>query len=185
MSRQIEDLQGPPPHSFVWPQILEYARIPVIVATTDRDVDDSIVEIVKDCNVEIFRGSYKNVLERFYKTAKKFSIENIFRISGDIPLIDPRLCAKMVKIFQKENVDYIRFGYNTVGIGMEGFKFSVLESAFLNAKIDEEKEHVTVYIKNHSNDFKLKVIDTSYNLGKYYWAVETKEDYMFVKNIFE
>lgn len=159
--------------------------IPVIVATTERKIDDSIIQIVKDCNVEIFRGSYKNVLDRFYQTAKKFSIENIFRISVDTPLIDPRLCAKMVKFFQSEEVDYIRFDYNTIGIGMEGFRFSILEKAFLNVTTDEEKEHVTVYMKDPSNEFQLKVIDTNYNLGKFHWTVETKEDLKFVNNIFE
>ena len=159
--------------------------IPVILATTSRDIDDPIVEIAKNCNVEIFRGSYKNVLERFYETAKKFSIENIFRISADTPLIDPRLCSKMVKIFQSGEYDYIRFDYNTVGIGMEGFTFSTLENAYHNVCTDEEKEHVTIFMKNPLNNFKLKVIDTNYDLGKYDWTVETKEDLKFVNNLFK
>ena len=159
--------------------------IPVFLATSSRDIDDPIVEIAKNCNVEIFRGSYKNVLERFYETAKKFSIENIFRITADTPLIDPRLCSKMVKIFQSGEFDYIRFDYNTVGIGMEGFTFSTLENAYNNSNTDEEKEHVTIFMKNPSNNFKLKVIDTNYDLGKYDWTVETKEDLKFVNNLFK
>ena len=159
--------------------------IPVFLATSSRDIDDPIVEIAKNCNVEIFRGSYKNVLERFYETAKKFSIENIFRITADTPLIDPRLCSKMVKIFQSGEFDYIRFDYNTVGIGMEGFTFSTLENAYHNSNTDEEKEHVTIFMKNPSNNFKLKVIDTNYDLGKYHWTVETKEDLKFVNNLFK
>jgi len=159
--------------------------IPVILATSSRDIDDPIVEIAKNCNIEIFRGSYKNVLERFYETAKKFSIENIFRISADTPLIDPRLCSKMVKIFQSGEFDYIRFDYNTVGIGMEGFTFSTLDNAYNNANTDEEKEHVTIFMKNPLNNFKLKVIDTNYDLGKYDWTVETKEDLKFVNNLFK
>lgn len=159
--------------------------IPIIIATTSRDIDDPIAEIVKDCNVKIFRGSYKNVLERYYETAKKFSIENIFRITADTPLIDPRLCSKMVEIFQSGKFDYIRFDYNTIGIGMEGFTFSTLENAYHNASTDEEKEHVTIFMKNPLNNFKLKVIDTNYDLGKYHWTVETKEDLKFVNNVFK
>lgn len=159
--------------------------IPVFLATSSRDIDDPIVEIAKNCNVEIFRGSYKNVLERFYETAKKFSIENIFRITADTPLIDPRLCSKMVKIFQSGEFDYIRFDYNTVGIGMEGFTFSTLENAYHNACTDKEKEHVTIFMKNSLNNFKLKIIDTNYDLGKYHWTVETKEDLKFINNVFK
>lgn len=158
--------------------------IPVIIATTSREIDDPIVKIAKTCNVPIFRGSYKNVLERFYQTAKEFSIENIFRISADTPLIDPRLCSQMVQFFQNGGLDYVRFDYNTIGIAMEGFTFSALKNAYFNAKTDEEKEHVTIFIKNPLNNFKLKILKTDYNLGKFHWTVETKYDLEFVKNIF-
>lgn len=159
--------------------------IPVIVATTSRQIDDPIEEITKNCGVSIFRGSYKNVLERYYQTAKEFSIENIFRISADTPLLDPKLCSEMVQIFNNNDFDYVRFDENTVGIGMEGFKFSALEKAFFNVKSDEEKEHVTIYLKNKSNNFKSKTIQTKYDLGKFHWTVETKYDLEFVTNIFK
>ena len=158
--------------------------IPVIIATTSREIDDPIIEIAKTCNVPVFRGSYKNVLERFYQTAKEFSVENIFRISADTPLIDPRLCSQMVQFFQNGEFDYVRFDYNTIGIAMEGFTFSVLKNTYLNAKTDEEKEHVTIFIKNPLNNFKLKILKTDYDLGKFHWTVETKYDLEFVKNIF-
>ena len=100
-------------------------NIPIIVATTNRRIDDPIIQVCEQCNVEYFRGSFKDVLDRYFKIALKYSLEQIFRISADTPLIDPRLCSKMVQFFENNAVDYVRFGYNTVGIGMEGFNFKL------------------------------------------------------------
>ena len=159
-------------------------NIPIIVATTNRSIDVPIINVCKQCNVEYFRGSFEDVLDRYYQAAKKYSLENIFRISADTPLIDPRFCFKMVHLLENSSYDYIRFGYNTVGIGMEGFNFKTLESAWKESASSEEREHVTMYIKNHPEKFNLHVIESQYDLGDYHWTVETSYDLEFVDTIF-
>ena len=44
----------------------------------------------------------KNVLNRFYKTAKKYNFKTIVRLTGDNPLIDPRLVDNYIKFFSKK-----------------------------------------------------------------------------------
>jgi spore coat polysaccharide biosynthesis protein SpsF (cytidylyltransferase family) len=159
-------------------------NLPVIVATSSRKIDDPIVEITKSCGVEIFRGSFEDVLDRYYQVAKKFNLEQIFRVSADTPLIDPRLCTKMVQAFEDRTIDYIRFGYNTVGIGMEGFTFNALKTSWEKSKNPDDREHVTKFIKDHSDIFNTLVLETNYDLGKYHWTVETSYDFEFIKKIF-
>lgn len=158
--------------------------IPIIIATSNREIDDPIETIAKNCNVSYFRGSYKDVLDRFYQAAKKFNLKRVYRISADTPLIDPNFCKKMVSFFESNDLDYVRFGFNTVGIGMEGIKFSALETAWKESVNDFDREHVTTYIKNHPNKFSSYVIESKYNLGPYHWTVETQEDLTFVNSIF-
>jgi spore coat polysaccharide biosynthesis protein SpsF len=85
--------------------------IPVIVATTNRKIDDPIIDVTESCNVDIFRGSFEDVLDRYFQAAKKFQVKKIFRISADTPLIDSRFCKKIVEALDKNDVDYVRFGY--------------------------------------------------------------------------
>jgi spore coat polysaccharide biosynthesis protein SpsF len=159
--------------------------IPVIVATTNRKIDDPIIDVTESCNVDIFRGSFEDVLDRYFQAAKKFQVKKIFRISADTPLIDSRFCKKIVEALDKNDVDYVRFGYNTVGIGMEGFTFNAIKRSWEKATSVMDREHVTKYIKDHPNYFKELVIESNYNLGKYHWTVEIPYDLDFVKNIFK
>jgi len=158
--------------------------IPIIVATSDRVIDNDIEKIANDAKIDCFRGSFEDVLDRYYQAAKEHELDFIYRITADTPLLDPRFCRKMVEIFEKSEYDYVRFGYNAVGIGMEGITFDALKESWTNSKNTEEREHVTMYIKNHPKRFQNYVIESDYNLGKYHWTVETQYDFEFVKNVF-
>ena len=70
---------------------LEYSRLldKIIIATTRNVEDDVIIEFAKQNNLENFRGDENNVLNRYFETAKKFSLDAIVRITSDNPLIDP------------------------------------------------------------------------------------------------
>ncbi|TSC70516.1 MAG: spore coat polysaccharide biosynthesis protein F, CMP-KDO synthetase, partial [Parcubacteria group bacterium Gr01-1014_49] len=43
----------------------------IVVATTDAREDDATAELAKASGVGVFRGSEKDVLDRFYKAAKE------------------------------------------------------------------------------------------------------------------
>lgn len=158
--------------------------IPIIIATSNRVIDDDIEKIANESNVDCFRGSFEDVLDRYYQTAKKYELDFIYRITGDTPLLDSRLGKKIVENLEKSKYDYVRSGDNVIGVGMEGITFHALENAWTYSKNKEEREHVTMYIKNHPEKFQNYVVESNYNLGKYHWSVETPYDFKFVKNIF-
>lgn len=158
--------------------------IPIIIATSNRVIDNDIEKIAIESKVDCFRGSFEDVLDRYYQTAKKYELDFIYRITGDTPLLDPRLCKKIVEIFEKSKYDYVRSGDNVIGVGMEGITFHALKNAWTYSKNKEEREHVTMYIKNHPEKFQNYVVESEYNIGEYHWSVETPYDFEFVKNIF-
>ena len=57
----------------------------IIVATTTNNSDDIIADVCSKNNINYYRGSENNVLDRFYKTATKFNAKNILRITADCP----------------------------------------------------------------------------------------------------
>lgn len=183
-SKVLQLIEGKP---LLW-HVIERSKkigIPIMVATTQRDIDDKIPEISNECDVECYRGSTNDVLDRYYQASKEYKLKEIFRITADTPLIDPRLCSQIVKLFETSKVDYARPAANTaIGIGMEGFTFEALEKAWLNAKSQAEREHVTPYIINPENGFRILEIQTGYDLGKFHWTVEVPYDLEFVRGIF-
>ena len=158
----------------------------IIIATTTSEKDDSIVDFATKMNLKHFRGEVDNVLDRYYQCAKNFSISTIVRISADDPLIDPTIVDKVIEKFYSNSYDYVS---NTnprtfpQGNEIEVFSFETLEFAWKNAKKISEKEHVTPYIYNNKEKFRMANVENSKNLSSLRWTVDTQNDLDFVRLI--
>ncbi len=128
----------------------------IIVATTDQKEDDKISDLVKNLKFFVYRGSEKDVLDRFYKAAKPYSPDFVVRVTSDCPLIDPQLVDEVIKFTNLNNADYCS---NTLlehfpdGQDIEVFKFQALETAWNETALPSDREHVTPYIRKNSSHF--------------------------------
>ena len=82
---------------------LRLLNIPIIIATTTNDSDNLIVEFAKKNNLEFYRGSEENVLERYYLASKKYNVKHIVRITSDCPLIDINCINTGLKYYKNIN----------------------------------------------------------------------------------
>ena len=81
----------------------------IIVATSTLSQDDNIEKWCVDHNIECFRGSEENVLERFYKAANEASCtenDTIMRLTADCPLLDPQVCGQVLDLLHRTKKDY-------------------------------------------------------------------------------
>ena len=157
-----------------------------IIATTTNSEDDVIETFAKSNNVELFRGSPNDVLDRYYQCAKSLSLSYIVRITADNPLLDPEILDTVIASYKKGNFDYVdNFTKRTFPYGteVEIFSFSVLEKAWQNATTLYDREHVTPYIYNNQNKFSLKCIECDTNYSHLRWTVDTMKDLEFVKSL--
>ena len=163
----------------------------VVIATSTNKEDDIINEFCLSRKIPVFRGHPSNLLKRYYECAKEFKADNVIRITSDCPLMDYRLIDKMIFSFLKiKNLDY----YSNVhpptcpdGFDVEIFRLEILKKAYFNAKKKYEKEHVTPYIWDNPNLFKLSnysLKKTNY-YDKYRLTLDYKEDYYLIWNIFK
>jgi spore coat polysaccharide biosynthesis protein SpsF len=126
-----------------------------IIVATSRNVENDIIEsfcIQNDINC--FRGDEENVLSRFINISKVNNYDCIVRLTADNPLIDSSVLDEAIRFHLLNQFEYT----NTIGLPI-GMNFElVLPNVFYN--IDkfkltmDEKEHVTLYIKNNSRYFK-------------------------------
>jgi spore coat polysaccharide biosynthesis protein SpsF len=176
----------------------------IVIATTDQKEDDVIVEFVKRREIKYFRGSEKDVLDRYYQCAKKFNFAEIIRITSDNPLIDYEVADTVVKYFKLNNYDYITtsgpWAFNRgettdlspptshckypSGYDVEVFTFSALENAWKNAKLPSEREHVTPYIFKNKEIFRQTSIGNSEDLSRFRCTVDTKYDLELIQKIY-
>ncbi len=169
---------------------LQYSKLldNIVIATTDLKEDDIIVKFAQENGFKYFRGSEKDVLDRHYQCAKKFAFSTIVRIPSDKPLIDPQIVDKVVKVFSTSEYDYVsNFLHYTFPYGteVEVFSFEALEKAWNLARLPSEREHVTPYIYNHKDKFKIFNVINSEDLSHLRWEVDREKDFELVKIIVE
>jgi len=161
----------------------------IVIATTVQKQDDKIVDEANRLGVKYFRGSEEDVLSRYYFAAKENNADIVIRVTSDCPCLDYNIINDMVNIFIEKNhkIDYMN---NTLdrtyprGYDVEIFSYNVLENAFKNAKRAYEREHVTPYLYDLNNKFRILSYKNSKDYSKYRVTLDTKEDFQVIDAIY-
>jgi spore coat polysaccharide biosynthesis protein SpsF (cytidylyltransferase family) len=159
----------------------------IIVATSKEKKNDQLQSVVESLGYKCTRGSEKDVLNRFYESAKFSDADVIVRIMGDCPLLDSTLVDKCVKGYKGSNVDYFSNINPTTypnGLDIEVMSFESIERANKETNSSFDREHVTPYICN-SDSFSKSSMQYTEDLSNQRWAVDEPEDLIVVTNIFE
>lgn len=157
----------------------------LIVSSSLKKNDDNLIDYLKKNKIKFFRGDLENVAMRLYKTALKQKAKFFVRISGDSPLIDPKLIDRAIRISKKKKkydiVTNIFPRTFSKGQSVEVIKTSILKKYSKNFS-DLHKEHVTKYFYENSNKFLIKNFTFSGKNKTMKLSIDTKKD---LKNILQ
>ena len=159
----------------------------VVVATSENSLDDAVAKFCVAEDINCFRGSERDVLDRYYRAAKGFAADVVVRITADCPLIDPELIDRVIETRMKESCDYAT---NTLGstypdgLDVEVFSFAALERAWREAALPADREHVTAYIVNSGAFRVCDVPSGTAALGRLRWTVDHSQDLEFVRAVY-
>ena len=162
----------------------------LVVATSKDASDDQLVDLLKSSGIEHYRGSLKDVLDRFFQTASIYNPEHIVRLTGDCPVIDFEIIDKVIELHLDKNFDYTS---NAPGLGVtfpdgldvEVIRFDILKEVWEKSRLPSEREHVTPYITRHPELFFVGHYASNHNLSKYRWTVDEPEDFVLVEKIYQ
>ncbi len=160
----------------------------LIVATSNHESDDKLAEVCFENNIECFRGSLNDVLDRFYQAAKLYEPEHLVRLTGDCPLADPAVIDRVITTHVAGNYDYTS---NTIeptypdGLDVEVFRTSCLDYAWREATLSSQREHVTLFIYQHPELFSLGSVKHAEDLSSLRWTVDEPSDFILVNHIYE
>ncbi len=178
-------------HPMLWHVIerVKRARLVdrVVVATSTSRADDAIEAMCCEVGVTCYRGSEHDVLDRYYMAARAEKAAQIVRITADCPLIDPEIIDRVVRRFQRGDVDYATNAMVRTypdGLDTEVFSFSALERAWHEATRSSEREHVTPYLR--MGKFRTANVECdSISLYQHYrWTVDEAEDLEFIRAVY-
>jgi len=160
----------------------------LVVATSTDPTDDQIEQLCNKIGVPSYKGDLSDVLDRFYQTALIWNPEHIVRLTGDCPLIDPEVVDEVISFYLNGHYDYVS---NTLeptfpdGLDVEIFRFSVLEEAWKEAKLPSQREHVTLFIYQNPERYRLGNYKNPIDLSHHRWTVDEPEDFELVTEIYE
>lgn len=160
----------------------------IVIATSIEPEDTPIADLCDKENVICYRGSLKNVLDRMHQASVFMKADQVMRLTADCPLADPRVLDGLINFFQKGGYDYAS---NTLrpsfpdGLDAEVMHRWVLKAAWDNSNLPSQMEHVTPYIYNSPNRFKLGHFQNTINLANLRWTVDEPRDLDFVTEIYK
>jgi len=159
----------------------------LVVATSIDKSDDLLVDMLIEHNIDYYRGSLYDVLERFYFVAKKFKPNQIVRLTGDCPLSDFNLIDKIIQFHNNNNFDYTS---NVIpptfpdGLDVEVFTYSSLCEAYNKSYLPSHREHVTPYINTNNNFYNIGNYADKCDNSKLRWTVDEQCDFELVNTIY-
>jgi len=159
----------------------------VIIATTINATDEPIIDLCKKLNIQYFRGSENDVLERVLKAHLSIESDIVVELTGDCPLIDPVVIDKVISKYLNSNLDYVSNAHIRSypdGFDVQVFATKLLENVSRLTNDRYDRENVSSYIYK-TNKYQLKEVVAEE--GEY-WpelrvTLDDKGDYLLLKKI--
>jgi len=136
----------------------------VVIALPDNPVDDVLASYVRKLGFQVYRGSEKDLVDRFFQAARTYNAINVVRVCADNPLICASEIDRLIDFFTNGDWDY---AYNHVprnnqypdGLGAEICGIELLELIHTQTSDKTEREHVFNYVWKHPDRFRIGTFD--------------------------
>ena len=164
----------------------------IVVATTTNPKDDALEQWAEAENVNVYRGSEDDVLERVFLAAKAFNADAIVEINGDCVLTDPAVVDLAVSKYRLGDVDVVTNCGNqlTYPMGVYAQVFSVDALGWVEANIKDDKavrEHVSLYFYEHPEKYQITEILAEPDIAYPGWRfqLDYPEDLQFINEVYK
>jgi spore coat polysaccharide biosynthesis protein SpsF len=120
----------------------------IYIATSENKENDVLEKVANDYQIKCFRGAENDVLSRFISIITENDFDVVVRLTADNPILDIELLDKIIEQHIVSNNDYTNTTGLPIGMNFEIIKASALLSLKSKKLSDEDKEHVTLYLKS-------------------------------------
>lgn len=151
----------------------------VVLATTERKIDDFLVQVVINAGFPVFRGPLDDVAARAIACAEYFQASSFARLNGDSPFIDIKLLDIGLSLQNRTDALLVSnlFPIRTYpyGIAVECLSTKKFKNIYNNLYGDTH-EHITKYIYNHCPDEIIPLPPCKIPCPHIHLTIDTPED---------
>ncbi|GFI42460.1 3-deoxy-manno-octulosonate cytidylyltransferase [Lachnospiraceae bacterium] len=186
-NKVLKDIAGKTALQWVIERVRRSRHIDEVMVVTS--IEKNNLELIRLCvemNLRVFVGSENDVLDRYYQAAKLIQPEYIVRITADCPFFDWRYLDMAIEQIEDE-IDYMAELTESFpdGLDIEIVRWPALKRMWKEARLSSEREHVTMYIKNHPELFKIQNLECPIaGISNKRWTLDQAEDYQLISNIY-
>ena len=156
----------------------------IILCTTKEIEDNVLVDIAIRNEIDYYRGSVEDKLQRWKGASEKFDIDYIVTADGDDLFCEPKLFDFAFDQFDKSSPDFIQ----CTGIICGAFTYGIKKSALIKVcelKDTDDTEMMWVYFTDTGlfNVEELKNVSSNYLRNDIRMTLDYPEDLEFFKSV--
>jgi Spore coat polysaccharide biosynthesis protein F, CMP-KDO synthetase homolog len=173
----------------------------ICIVTSDLPSDDKLEQFANENQINCYRGSLDNIMERILGAANHFKVDSIVEILGDNPLVHSDLIDDVIKLFYQRESDYSAnltkeypqfkekgHGF-PVGIRVQIYKTKVAEHYTSFPEFIGTDKHPTSFIFENTDKYNVSFIEPTeewnyLNQPDLHFAVNVKKNFQLVETIF-
>jgi len=134
----------------------------VVLVTSSAPQNQVLCELAAGLSIPALKGSEDDVLSRFTCAVQEFRADYVVRICADNPFIAPEEIDRLTNFYMTRLPDY---AFNHIpkmgnmypdGLGAEMVSPDVLSRVATSATEVRHREHVTLYLWEHQQDFRIE-----------------------------
>jgi spore coat polysaccharide biosynthesis protein SpsF len=155
----------------------------VVVATNTDPTDEPLARELSARGIDCFRGDLNDVLDRFVQCARAARADHVVRLTGDCPLMDADLIDRALSELAAGEADYVSNVAPPTypdGLDVECFTMKALESAWADARLPSEREHVTPYLRSGVPGIRVRNWTGTADYSALRWTVDHLDDLQHV-----
>jgi spore coat polysaccharide biosynthesis protein SpsF len=160
----------------------------LVFATSTNRENDALAEVADGLGVRVFRGDEDDVLRRHVGCAHAVGATHVVRVTGDNPLTDVETLERLVAQHLAEGADYTYVPGDALlmGILSEVISVAALERSWERGEARHRSELVTLYIKEHPEEFRIATAALPPELYRpdYRLTVDEPEDVRLQQELF-
>ena len=185
------ELEGKPVLWHIYNRLKQCSTLnEVVISTGEYNNNKEICDFATDNNIPLFVGSEIDLIDRLYNTAVNHNAEAVVRITGDCPLVDPKIVDILVTKFLEKNQQFdivTNCESRTFphGLDIEVISTKTLKKLWDEIKEPELREWFPFFIQKNRKLFKILNIENNDDQSKLRWTLDYSEDYEFLKKIYK
>lgn len=189
--KMLANLAGKPAVARVFERLGRVRNLDgMILATTTSPKDDPLARWAEEAGLPVFRGSEEDVLDRVVRAQKAMRSDVIVEVTGDTPLLEPRVIEEGIRIYLEGGYDVVsntwRRSYPD-GVDVQVFSWEALAEVARTVHDPAVREHVSLYFYQHPERYRIHHLEAppAWRRPEVRLLLDTPEDLRFLRRLYD